>query len=294
MYYRRKILLSLLEVFENEVEKIQLQKLLLLLHKWQEKPSYDFVPYKYGCFSFQANADLHTMAKYKQVENHEKTWKRIDKESYIESLKKNDKDVLFRLKRFFGDKTTNELISITYKKYPYFAINSTIAEQVLNKEELKEVQKLKEKSKKTCLFTIGYEGVSLEKYLNKLIDEGVSALIDVRKNSFSMKYGFSKKQLSNACEGVNICYYHLPELGIVSEKRKALNCQKDYDILFDNYKETNLKNTIATQEKVVELLIKHNRIALTCFEANVCQCHRKPLAEAITKLPNFSYKLKHI
>jgi uncharacterized protein (DUF488 family) len=42
-------------------------------------------------------------------------------------------------------------------------------------------------------------------------------------------------------------------------------------------------------------LLKHGkRIALTCFEANVNQCHRKHLAEAISFLPEFNYELKHI
>ena len=50
MYYRRKTVLSLLEVFDNELEKIRLQKLLLLFTKKQESPAYDFVPYKYGAF----------------------------------------------------------------------------------------------------------------------------------------------------------------------------------------------------------------------------------------------------
>lgn len=58
MYYRRKILLSLLEVFGNDLEKIRLQKLLLLFTQKQETAAYDFVPYKFGCFSFHANADL--------------------------------------------------------------------------------------------------------------------------------------------------------------------------------------------------------------------------------------------
>ena len=28
----------------------------------QEKKAFDFVPYKYGCYSFQASQDLHTVA----------------------------------------------------------------------------------------------------------------------------------------------------------------------------------------------------------------------------------------
>jgi hypothetical protein len=46
MYYRRKILLALLEIFDNKLEKISLQKLLMLVTKQQEKPDFHFVPYK--------------------------------------------------------------------------------------------------------------------------------------------------------------------------------------------------------------------------------------------------------
>ena len=62
MFYRRKIILALLEAFDNELEKIKFQKLLFLLGKQQEKPEYDFVPYKFGCYSFSANADVIAMA----------------------------------------------------------------------------------------------------------------------------------------------------------------------------------------------------------------------------------------
>jgi len=81
MYYRRKILLSLLEVFDNELEKIRLQKQLLLFTQKQETPVYDFVPYKFACFSFHANADLHTMIKYGHVSMQKKKWVRMEEKS---------------------------------------------------------------------------------------------------------------------------------------------------------------------------------------------------------------------
>ncbi|MGH2622634.1 MAG: hypothetical protein ACRDE7_03125, partial [Sphingobacterium sp.] len=37
-----------------------------------------------------------------------------------------------------------------------------------------------------------------------------------------------------------------------------------------------------------------HRIALTCFESDICQCHRKPLAESISNLPDFKFELMHI
>ena len=84
MYYRRKIILSLLQVFGGELEKIQLQKLLFLFTRFQkDKKSFDFVPYKFGCFSFQANADLSTLKKYGIVSDTDKFWKKEVKKNPV-------------------------------------------------------------------------------------------------------------------------------------------------------------------------------------------------------------------
>jgi uncharacterized protein (DUF488 family) len=122
----------------------------------------------------------------------------------------------------------------------------------------------------------------------------VKLLIDVRNNPMSMKFGFSKSQLVKYCASLGIEYIHIPEVGIQSELRQELKTQDDYDTLFKKYKISTLKTTISFQEKILELLIEKQRVALTCFEANICQCHRKHLSEAITSLPNWHYTLKHI
>jgi uncharacterized protein (DUF488 family) len=83
-------------------------------------------------------------------------------------------------------------------------------------------------------------------------------------------------------------------LGIESDKRQELNSQSDYDALFRQYRNDILTKTRPQQEYLHELLKTNKRIALTCFEANIQQCHRKHLSEAITKLPGFQYELKHI
>ena len=67
-----------------------------------------------------------------------------------------------------------------------------------------------------------------------------------------------------------------------------------YDNLFADYRKNNLSRTQSIQNKILGLLKQHNRIALTCFEANIYQCHRKHLADAISKLPGFEYEIKHI
>ena len=109
-----------------------------------------------------------------------------------------------------------------------------------------------------------------------------------------MKFGFSKSQLKYACEGVGIKYFHFPEFGIASNKRKVLETQTDYDVLFDEYKATILSSTSMEQFQLLKLLKREKRIALTCFEANIHQCHRKYLAESIANLSDFNYQLTHI
>lgn len=294
MYYRRKILLSLLQVFDGELNKISLQKLLFLLSRQQVEKSFHFVPYKFGCYSFQANADLGTLVKYGLVSELDKNWKRADSKDYFLELKSKDQIAIRYIKNQFGMLSKDELIRFTYKNYPFYAINSTISSNVLNADELKRVEKQKPSKSEIVLFTIGYEGISLEEYLNKLIVNDIRVLCDVRKNSLSMKYGFSKSQLQNACKGVGIEYYHMPEVGIDSNKRQELHTQSDYDKLFVFYRSTVLKDEIQKQKEILTLLKTKRRIALTCFELNIHQCHRIHLADSISKLNGFNYEVKHI
>jgi len=295
MYYRRKIILSLLQVFGGELEKIQLRKLLFLFTRFQkDKKSFDFVPYKFGCFSFQANADLSTLKKYGIVSDSEKSWKKEDEINYINELKVEDKKIIKDFKIIYANKTSDDLINLTYKRYPYYSINSTVAEKYLTKEEFKNLDNFRSFEDDIVLFTIGYEGITLETYLNKLIKNNIKVLCDVRKNALSMKYGFSKSQLKNACNGVGIEYLHIPEVGIESDQRQELKTQSDYDLLFEEYKNNNLKKSINSQAEILNLLIENKRIALTCFEADICQCHRKHLSEAVTNLKGFKYKLEHL
>ena len=294
MFYRRKIILALLQLFEGELEKIRLQKLLFLFTQRQEKAEYDFIPYKFGCFSYSANADLTTMASKGMLTETDSHFKSNEKTDYLKAIKEVDKKQLQEIKMLYGKMTTNALMKHTYINFPYWATKSIKAESVLTSDEFEKVNKSKPKSNKTVLFTIGYEGISLEEYLNRLLKNDVKILVDVRNNPLSMKYGFSKSQLKRYCENLGIQYMHFPEVGIQAEQRQELNTQTDYDKLFAVYRKSNLTKTVPTQTVILNLLKQHKRIALTCFEANICQCHRKHLAEAIETLPNFDYEVKHI
>jgi uncharacterized protein (DUF488 family) len=294
MFYRRKLILAILEVFGGKLPKINLQKLLFIVAKRQTKPAYDFVPYKFGCFSYSANADLKAMIKHGYVTEDEVSFIKKDKQSYLTSLNDSDRRLVNQIFVLLKNYDADALMKHTYINYPYYAIHSTTAPRLLSKEQLKAISAKRPSSASTVLFTIGYEGISLEAYLNKLIKADVQTLVDVRNNPLSQKYGFSKSQLETCCKNLGIEYLHIPEVGIQSEERQELKTQKDYDTLFDSYKKNTLTNTVPFQEKILNLLIEKKRIALTCFEANICQCHRKPLAEAVTQLPGWNFELKHI
>lgn len=281
MFYRRKIILALLELFDGQLDKIRLQKLLFLFTQKQEKSEYDFIPYRFGCYSYSAHADMKAMVNKGLLGEDEKRFEKIDKTNYLKQLKAADLELLQEVKVNYGRMSASALMKHTYLNYPFYAIRSEAAENILTKEELEKVNASKPKGNKTVLFTIGYEGISLEEYLVRLLKNNVKVLVDVRNNPLSMKYGFSKSQLKKYGESLGIQYVHMPEVGIQSEQRQELNSQTDYDRLFAVYRKNNLSRTIESQWHMLNLLKEHKRIALTCFEANICQCHRKHLAEAI-------------
>ena len=85
------------------------------------------------------------------------------------------------------------------------------------------------------IFTIGYEGRSLDAFLNTLIANNIKALVDIRNNPVSMKYGFTGRSLKHYVEETGIKYISIPQLGIESRHRKNLNNQEDYINLFKIY-----------------------------------------------------------
>ncbi len=294
MFYRRKIILALLQLFEGQLDKIRLQKLLFLFTNKQVKAEYDFIPYKFGCYSYSANADMTAMVSRGFLNEDDKSFEKKDDIDYIKQLKPKDLKLLQEVKSNYGNMSAHALMKHTYINFPFYATRSEVASSILSDEELDKVTKSKPKGAQTILFTIGYEGISLENYLVRLLKNDVKVLVDVRNNPLSMKYGFSKSQLKKYCASLGIEYVHIPEVGIQGDQRQELNTQSDYDRLFAVYRKTNLTQTTSQQHQILNLLKLHKRIALTCFEANICQCHRKHLAEAIENLPDFNYEVKHI
>lgn len=278
MYYRRKVILSIVEKFGGELKPTHFQKLLLLFTRKQRKPAYDFVPYKFGAFSFQARADKTTMIKYGQLKE-DKQWIFTADQSYIYKLSQTDQKILDDLYRQFKNTTTKELVKYTYKEYPFYATRSEIAEDLLTVDELKLIKLSRPQNQQKKLYTIGYEGITAEEYMNRLYSKKIGLLVDVRKNSMSMKYGFSKSQLKNMCNKMGIEFLHIPQLGIESNKRKNLDTQKDYELLFEQYEKKTLSESATQLVQLKELFDEYRRLAITCFEKEHTSCHRHKISD---------------
>jgi uncharacterized protein (DUF488 family) len=147
---------------------------------------------------------------------------------------------------------------------------------------------------KTALHTIGYEGHSVESYLNTLLKSDITILCDVRRNPLSRKYGFSKSTLARTCENVGVRYEHLPELGIASEQRQGLDTQADYDALFDDYERRWLPKQGAALAKIHTWVGEKERVALTCYEHQPNQCHRHCVADALESQFGKDLSAKHL
>lgn len=134
-----------------------------------------------------------------------------------------------------------------------------------------------------ALFTIGYQGRTQDEYLALLTRAGVTLLADVRRNPISRKRRFSKRALAEGCTAVGIRYEHLPELGIASEKRKAVTTPADVDALFAEYVRDWLPQQGAALEKLRSWIDAGERVALTCFEREPRDCHRHCVAEVLER-----------
>jgi uncharacterized protein (DUF488 family) len=140
-----------------------------------------------------------------------------------------------------------------------------------------------------AVYTLGYEGLSIDEFFGLLTENGILHLIDVRRDPVSRRYGFHKKTLSNLCEGYGIEYTHLPELGIESKYRKGLKTEADRKALLSRYE----AETISREKEAVALLsrlMSERPCVLVCVESDPNRCHRSILAKAVAEMSGLSIR----
>lgn len=288
LYIRQRQLLALLDVLGANAGSLDFQKLLFLyckeLFPADQTSPYEFVPYRYGAFSFTCYADRRRLVDCGLLIDDHHHWTLTEQGKHIARETQDDSTRVFA--RHYRKLRGDALIAETYRKYPYYAIRSDIAEQVLKNDAaaLSRIESARPEGTPSRLLTIGYEGRTLENYLNALLQASVTVLCDVRRNAISRKYGFSKNTLAKACDGVGIRYEHLPELGIESRQRWGLESQADFDALFRTYKRKSLPRQGDALAKIRAWLQLGESVALTCYERDADQCHRHCVADALGQI----------
>lgn len=171
----------------------------------------------------------------------------------------------------------------TYLSFPRYAARSKIARKLLSPGEVTRLSASWNVETDPRLFTIGYEGLTIDGFLDKLIAHNVLALVDVRHNAHSMKYGFSRANFSDYVQRAGISYYHIRELGIPAPLRKDLATDADRRALFRQYARHFLPQQDSAKRQLLALLERHRRLALVCFESDPRRCHRLTLVEQLKK-----------
>jgi hypothetical protein len=283
LFERQKLILALVDALGGDIGGLDFQKLLLLYClEVAEPPPYEFVPYRFGGFSFTSYADKRRLIEKGFLADESRVWKLTPAGKAV-TVKESARAMVSRFSRRYEGLRGDALVAETYRRHPYYAIRSEIAERLLAGDtgSLSAIAAARLSKSSPGLCTIGYEGRSLEGYLNLLIGDEVTVLCDVRRNPLSRKYGFSKNTLMNGAAGVGIRYEHLPELGIASEARRELRTQEDYDTLFDAYARESLPKQLKALTRIMGCIEKGERVALTCYERLSEQCHRTSVAKAL-------------
>ena len=126
------------------------------------------------------------------------------------------------------------------------------------------------------IFTIGYEGTTMDEFLAALKAAGVERLIDVRALPLSRRPGFSKSPLRAALEEAGIEYVHLKALGTPAEGRSAARAGRHDDLERIYAAQLELPEAIVQGAQMLELAAEKPS-ALLCFERDHEHCHRSLL-----------------
>jgi len=262
---------------------VVLTKLVFLLRHEGELSSvagfYDFVPYRFGPYSFALTHDLAALKRHGYAEENDNTWRvgrfvATDRDWIAELAPRIVKAIRFVLSKR-GNLDRNQLLQHVYQEYPWFASRSELKDLI--PDNVPSARKAP-----SAVYTVGYQQRTVDAFLAGLMSDGIEAIIDVRSNPVSRNYGFAGRTLAALAEKVNLEYHHLPELGIPSNERKGLTSAAKYKALFENYCETILPVQTIAVEKIVEL-VKDKPSALLCYEADPEYCHRRPLADVVAE-----------
>lgn len=289
MLVRQKILLSILDAIGKPLSPTCLVKLAFLLGEEADLQGscvyYDFVPYKFGPFSFALYRELEALRRDGYVSPNEKSVTlcrsmRAMTRDKVEELPECARSAVTKTVSRHGRQSPRALVKSVYAQYPWYTINSELTDLIPDDAPQRPRTSI-------AVYTAGYEGKSVDRFFDELIRAGIEAVLDVRCNPVSRKYGFAGKSFKEIGSKLGLGYHHLPELGISSKDRGSLHDYESYQRLLNRYEQDWLPQQKDGIERASELVSKLPSV-MVCMEKDVRCCHRSRLAKIIsdrTKLP---------
>lgn len=130
------------------------------------------------------------------------------------------------------------------------------------------------------VFTIGYEGTDIARFVTVLKAVGVEALADVRAVAHSRKKGFSKSALAARLGEEGMSYIHFARLGDPKAGRDAARAGRYNE--FRRVYGAHLAS-VETQAALssLEQLVRGNSTCMLCFERDPRLCHRSLVADRL-------------
>jgi ParB family chromosome partitioning protein len=163
-----------------------------------------------------------------------------------------------------------------------------------------EVRTAKKRFINNTIYTIGYEGKSIEQFIKLLKDNGIEQLIDVRLSAESQfKADFNKEILQRELTREKIKYIHRADYGVPYEWQ---NPYKDGAIsveCFEKYYRWHIKKELGADFPVFVKNIKESgKTALMCMEKSAkpmkdqkITCHRSILANLMMESLEFQERV---
>ncbi len=116
------------------------------------------------------------------------------------------------------------------------------------------------------IYTIGYEGKTLDEFIKLLLESSINHLVDVRSIAKSARPGFGGQELKEKLFSKSIMYVHKPELGGMVE---------------DDYHTVMEKDSWKKAYEGLKSIAKDIPTAIMCLEKDPMKCHRRHISERL-------------
>ncbi|MEH0058778.1 DUF488 domain-containing protein [Auritidibacter ignavus] len=133
---------------------------------------------------------------------------------------------------------------------------------------------------------LGYQGLSLDEYVSRVVDAGADIVVDVRLNAISRKPGFSKTRLSAALGHAGVQYEHFRMLGNPKDNRQGFWNPDSFEGVQSRRHFANLLRQDEPWQAVrlIADLARERKVVLLCFEACEEHCHRSIILKSVQEL----------